>query len=299
MIQALGLLKPCYVFAPRTLVRRVRSGLFGMSEHRGVVRLPWGVDLEVNPLEGIGRELLHQNIFDIAVSETAWRLLHAGDLAVDVGANIGYTASLFAAKAGRAGRIEAFEPHPRVFRRLAANAAGWARHATMATVTLHECAVGASDGRALLTEPGAFGINEGAARLVPASGGMQVAPLDVRVARLDSVLADAPIALLKVDVEGFEGEVFLGAEGLLKSGRIAHIIYEAHDRERSPLHEQLRVHGYSIFGIGHDLFGPRLTTGAAPPRIDARWESPNYLATLHPNVALPALRPRGWQVLRP
>jgi hypothetical protein len=51
-------------------------------------------------------------------------------------------------------------------------------------------------------------------------------------------------------------------------------------------------------GIGRDLFGPKLTPGAAAPRVDRRWESPSYLATLAPREADVALRARGWQVLR-
>ena len=122
--------------------------------------------------------------------------------------------------------------------------------------------------------------------------------LQVKLARLDSVVNDTAIALLKIDVEGFEGEVLAGAERLLRAGVIRHIVYEAHDCEHSPLHALLAAYGYAIFGIGHDLLGPRITSGCATPRVDRRWESPSYLAMLSPEITVPLLQARGWQVLR-
>jgi FkbM family methyltransferase len=296
-----GLVKPCYVFAPRTLVRRIGMSFARPGHPIDTVRLPWGSVIEVNANEGIGRELIRQNVFDIAVTETAWRLLEEGDVAVDVGANIGYLTSLFAARVGLRGRVEAFEPHPRIFARLRKNVDNLKFGAAPVTIGLHEYALGSRDGTARLLEPSAFRINEGASTLVtgPDAVGVQdSAGFEIRLARLDTVLADCDIGLLKVDVEGFEPEVFAGAERLLARQRIRNIIYEAHDCERSPLHCLLSQYGYSVFGIGHDLFGLRITPGIAAPQVDRRWESPSYLATLSAGAVLPSLQARGWQVLQ-
>jgi FkbM family methyltransferase len=295
-----GLVKPCYVFAPRTLVRRI--GMIFLHSQRSVaeVRLPWGALLEVNPEETIGRELLRQGVFDIAVTETVWRLLEPGDVAVDVGANIGYLTGLFAVKVGPSGQVVSFEPHPRIFARLRRNARNLGNQDSQASIALHECALGSRDGTARLLEPSAFRMNEGTSML--AGFGTQV-PADsegfeVKLARLDTILAGCDIAMLKVDVEGGEAEVFAGAERLLVNRKIRHIIYEAHDCARSPLHALLSGYGYSVFGIGHDLFGLKITPGTSAPKVDRSWESPSYLATLRPDVVLPTLRARGWQVLR-
>jgi FkbM family methyltransferase len=295
-----GLLKPCYVFAPRTLVRRIGMTLRRPQGPVASVRLPWGAVIEVNARETIGRELLHQKVFDIAVSETAWRLLKSGDVAVDVGANIGYLTTLFAAKVGLLGRVESFEPHPRIFARLRDNVHRLGS-ASQAAISLHECALGRRGGTGHLVEPSAFRMNEGTSTLAvspDAAASPAGCGFEVRLEKLDTVLADREIALLKVDVEGFEAEVLDGARSLLARHKVRNIIYEAHDRERSALHELLAGYGYSIFGIGHDLFGLRITPGTATPTIDATWESPSYLATLSPDTVLPSLHPRGWQVLR-
>ena len=300
-----GLLKPCYVFAPRTAMRRIGMSLFPFERSVARVELPWGGVLEVNPCEGIGRELMRQNIFDIAVSETAWRLLRPGDVAVDVGANIGYMSSLFAARVGPQGRVEAFEPHPRIFARLSHNLTGARTIGTQraaSRIALHQCALGNRDGTAYLVEPRSFRMNEGASTMASADGGVgdDAAPagFEVPMARFDSVFGDREIALLKVDVEGFEAQVLQGAEYALAQQRIRNLIYEAHDCERSEVHALLSGHGYAVFGIGHDLFGPCVRRGTAAPGVDRRWESPSYLATLEPAEVVAALTPRGWRALK-
>ena len=53
--------------------------------------------------------------FDLISCEAIWRLLDEGELALDVGANIGYMTSLMAARLGKNGRVIAFEPHPVLF----------------------------------------------------------------------------------------------------------------------------------------------------------------------------------------
>ena len=290
-----GLLKPCYVYAPRVLIRRIGLMFGDGAQSLRNVTPPWGTLLEINPDETIGRELLRQNIFDIGMSETAWRLLAPGAVAVDVGANIGYTTSLFAMRCGVRGAVEAFEPHPRIVERLKRNIAEIARASGAAPVRLHACALGDREAVVQLLEPEAFGYNEGTARIGSEPSG--ASGFNVEMRRLDSSLGERHVTLLKVDVEGFEPEVIAGAEGLLARHAIDHIIYEAHDCERSPVHRMLERHGYSIFGIGHSLFGPRISPGTARPAVDGAWESPSYLATLRPAEALLTLRPRGWRVL--
>jgi FkbM family methyltransferase len=294
-----ALFKPCYVYAPRTLVRRIGIAFAPDRRARRDIAVPWGATLRVNAREGIGRELYRQRVFDIAVSETAWRVLEPGDTAVDVGANIGYMTTLFAARVGRDGRVDAFEPHPRIFSELKRNVEAQRARYEVGAVHLHAYALGQRNGAARLCEPDAFATNEGAATLAR-SGSEQLAitSFSVPVARLDTVLNGARITLLKVDVEGFEHAVLTGAERLLAGRCIENVIYEAHDCERSAVHALLQRAGFCIFGLGHSLRGLNLTPGAGAPHVDHTWESPSYLATLHPERVLPRLRSTGWQVLK-
>ena len=66
----------------------------------------------MNPKETIGRAILRLGVYDLCVSESICRLLDPGESAIDVGANLGYMTSLMAAKAGKCGSVESFEPHP-------------------------------------------------------------------------------------------------------------------------------------------------------------------------------------------
>jgi FkbM family methyltransferase len=295
-----GILKPCYIFAPKTLARRIGIAVSRDQPALTTVRLPWGSRLEVNANEGIGREIFRQNVFDIGVSETAWRLLSPGETAVDVGANIGYMTSLFAHRVGQSGRVESFEPHPRIFARLEANVA--LNQPASANIRLHNVALGSREEVTHLVEPDIFGLNEGASMIVADA---QIDSLqgsgkkfEVKVLRLDAALAVSKIGLLKIDVEGFEGKVLAGADQLLSTRSIQNIIYEAHDCADSPLHELLKGYGYTVFGIGHTLFGPKLSAGVATPSVDRSWESPSYLACLDAPRTTALLRPGGWHVLR-
>jgi hypothetical protein len=157
--------------------------------------------------------------------------------------------------------------------------------------------MGASSGFAELLEPDHFERNEGTAKVAP-NGAAVDNKRRVRLERLD-VLCDVPrIALLKIDVEGAEMAVLAGAERLLASQRIENIVFEAHDCERSELHETLQRRGFAIFGLGYALRGLKVTPGTAAPQIDRAWESPSYLATLNPARTLPRLVGTGWHVLR-
>ena len=297
MIGISGLLKPCYVYAPRVLVRRIALALAPEPRTRLDVTVPWGPTLRVNVRETIGRELYRQRVFDIAVSETAWRLLEPGDAVVDVGANIGYMTSLFATRVGSTGCVDAFEPHPRIFADLARNVAALREGPDVSPVHLHACALGSRNGSARLLEPAIFDVNEGTAKIAVDGAGVAARAIGVPIARLDAVLDSERIALLKVDVEGSEQAVLAGAERLLAGHRIENVIYEAHECERSPLHTLLQRAGFCIYGLGYDLRGLKLKAGTGAPHVDRAWESPSYLATLRPELVLPRLRGRGWQVL--
>jgi hypothetical protein len=160
-------------------------------------------------------------------------------------------------------------------------------------------ALGNREGVAQLVEPSTFGRNEGVSAIVDLDAAVSGGPrYEVSMKRLDTVLDDSNIGLVKLDVEGFERQVLAGAERLLSQRRIQHVIYEAHDCALSPLHGLLKRHGYSVFGIGRTVFGPKLTPGEAAPLVDRSWESPSYLASLDPSGVTVLFRRSGWHVLR-
>ena len=80
----------------------------------------------------------------------------------------------------------------------------------------------------------------------------------VPVRRLDAILPEGEIALLKVDVEGFELAVFQGAEIAMRAGKLPVILFEMnHSYERYGVTEAqifgfLRERGYQIARYEHD-----------------------------------------------
>lgn len=127
--------------------------------------------------------------------------LQPGDVMVDVGANIGETVLTAAIRVGRSGRVIGIEPHPRTFRFLQDNV----RLNGVANVELVNRAVGAASGVVRFSDDRRDDMNRVGAGDIQ----VPVEPLDALVP------AGAAIALIKVDVEGYERFVFEGAPQVL------------------------------------------------------------------------------------
>jgi FkbM family methyltransferase len=129
--------------------------------------------------------------------------LKAGDLVVDVGANIGDTVLTASIRVGAQGRIEAFEPHPRTFSYLKANLA----LNVVQNARVHNLALGDRSGEIWFTNRASDDMNQVA---------QEGEGIPVNMARLDDVMPQVSrVHLLKVDVEGYEKFVFDGARQLL------------------------------------------------------------------------------------
>lgn len=134
---------------------------------------------------------------------------HFSRLVVDVGANMGYFSQV-ALKMGF--EVLAFEPQGRAQPYLAATAA---RNGNQHRFHLHACAVGAMQGVVTMSESPNWevSVNEGlvgarpGAEATPAGAASAAVPM---VALKDLLIPGVPIALLKIDTEGFERGVFVG-----------------------------------------------------------------------------------------
>jgi FkbM family methyltransferase len=148
--------------------------------------------------------------------------IRPGSLVVDVGANIGEYTLLAASSTGPDGRVLAIEPnvalHSRLFRSLEING--------LSNVQVLALALGSSETRGTLTVPlGATALGT----LRPTAGADEAGtPIAVSIRRLDDVLANEDrdrLSLVKVDVEGWELEVFRGARETLADAKPV-IFYE-------------------------------------------------------------------------
>lgn len=300
--------KPEFWFQPRQLLRKFCCEMDRRPAPASArVRLPWGVTITVNPREAIGKSLMTYAVYELAVTETLWRLTDAGDFCTDIGANIGYMTSVLAAAAGAGGKVFSFEPHPRIFSRLAANVESWrdcAAASNQATIALDRIAVGAVDGEVDLIEPREFAQNEGRASTIANATSLSPQGINHRVPtrRLDGLLADAGnLAVVKIDVEGAEPMVLQGASALLGQRKIRDIVFEDERRFPSESVTLLKRHGYTIRRLVKSICRPLLCDPSTPESTSRAlpWEPVNFLATLDIGRAEARMKPRGWQCLRP
>lgn len=150
--------------------------------------------------------------------------LRAGDVVIDAGANIGFFSLISAVTVGAAGKVYAIEAHPRIYKFLEGNIAA---NKFKQIRALH-VALGNKAGKAHFSDRKHDDRNS----IIGDEDG-----IEVPMARLDELeIAEESIALLKVDVEGYEKYVFEGAAGILP--RVKCVYFESWDK----WHEQ---QGYS------------------------------------------------------
>jgi FkbM family methyltransferase len=148
------------------------------------------------------RLLIQPQHFDPAERAALAAHLRPGDIAIDIGANVGAYTLFMAGLVGPEGRVIAVEPQPSVLGRLRENVA----FNPGLTVTIAATALGGSQGEVVF-ETNAK--NEGEGRMAKSSGASGVT---VPLTTLEALLAGhsvSRLAAMKIDVEGAEPQVLL------------------------------------------------------------------------------------------
>jgi len=135
------------------------------------------------------------------------KCLSLGDTVLDVGANIGTFTVPFAKEVGETGNVHGFEPQRSAYQFLCANLA----LNEIQNATVHNAGVGNSNGSidVPVLDPG-VPQNFGALSLSATSEGDPV-----RLITVDSLMLEA-CRLIKIDVEGMEGNVLDGAANTIR-----------------------------------------------------------------------------------
>ena len=295
--------KPYYFFRPKQVFLRLNRKLSGpkpAAAYEQVV-LPWGLPIRVRPFDMIGSAIIRTGVYDLCVSEVLWRLLDPAETAIDAGANIGQMTSVMAKRVAGTGKVLSFEPHPQVFQELSANVALWKAVPEVGRVELYEMGLSKEAGVAGLHTTTEFASNRGTASLeadgLQADGGDGVAH-SVVIERLDTIVDNnAPIGVMKIDVEGHELSLLQGAARLLTERRIRDIVFEEKAFYPSPVTEHLEHCGYEIFSIKQGPFAVRVSP-AGQDEVHYKYEAQSYLATLDTPRALQRLGTPGYQALQ-
>ncbi|TVP72170.1 MAG: FkbM family methyltransferase [Rhodobacteraceae bacterium] len=234
----------------------------------------------------VGRAMLYMGELDRKISQIIDRVVDPGDVALDIGANLGLVSLRLAHRAGPRGVVHAFEPNPALAPYLAQT------FAMNPALPLHhqQMALGAEASIMSLHVPPS---NAGAATLRPADGARGGQLVQVPVVTLAEFVAGAGLARIdfaKIDVEGFEAEVLRGATGLPAETLPAVIVFEEITPRLAGVTPAALVAaedlGYEIFAIARSAFRLRLLARDAPGFLQAH----DYLA-LSPRLD-PARRAR-------
>jgi len=165
--------------------------------------------------------------------------LRPGDTVVDVGANVGALSLTAAGRVGNLGKVFAIEPHPKVFKFLTANIALNRRN----NITAMNLALSNQPGELCFSDLDCDDCN----------GVVSDSSLKVTTLTLDTLLNQGVehVALLKVDVEGFEKFVFEGGHAMLERTDCVYFeVWDAHfakyDYTTDDVLDLLRRHGLMV-----------------------------------------------------
>jgi len=199
----------------------------------------------------IGQALMQYGEYSEIEAEFLQRWIDRPSVVVEVGANIGtHTLPLAKRAAAVGGELVAFEPQPFVFQNLCANLA----LNGMENVRAWPWACGAEAGTLYFpqpnySQPGNFGA---VSMRADATAGM----VSVPCARLDTLLGDSDVSLIKMDLEG--GELAALQGGLQTLRRCRPVLYLENDqvaRSRA-LIEWLWAEEYLLWWHICPLFNP-------------------------------------------
>ena len=233
----------------------------------------------VNLQDAIGRSIYLYGCYEYATTKLLEQYFRPGMTFFDIGANAGYY-SLFAAKrVGDSGAVVSFEPVDSLYDCLTQNV----RLNGFSNIKTYRFAVCDRIGQVhfyVVHSKGNSGLSSLQERNYDQS---DVEEILVPGITLDQFALDQKISkidLIKVDVEGCEILVLLGAERILKREIAPDIVFECHqDVEVLTYLESL---GYQIYDISyHTREGPILLPhkGCIPYKGYRAYEAPNLFAT--------------------
>ncbi|MGA2430340.1 MAG: FkbM family methyltransferase, partial [Candidatus Acidiferrum sp.] len=211
--------------------------------------LPFGA-LWVAKNDHVGQPI-RQGRFEVAEVRFVERFVKVGMTVLDIGAHHGFYTLLCSKRVGSGGRVVAFEPSPRERKALQLHL----KLNRCRNVSVEPLALGNEDatGNLYVIE----GRNTGCNSLKPPTAVGDIAPVSVRVARLDEWLRQRKldrVDFIKVDVEGGELALLKGAAQLLERKPRPVILAEVQDVRTQPwgyrakeIIDYLTLRGYKWF----------------------------------------------------
>jgi len=198
----------------------------------------------------VGRTAFYTGDLDRKISWVCSRIVKPGDTVLDIGANVGIVSLWLAKLVGDKGKVHAFEPNPELQKLLNKTI----QRNNAFNIHSHPVALGSKPGQMELR---VLESNTGSGSLIFDYDLTKCCIIPVPVQTLDSIVAKEKIEtirLIKIDVEGFEGEVLRGGSHVLESVRPQAVLFEFIDKSEGRLSDQpvfkiLQQAGYGFFAI--------------------------------------------------
>ena len=176
-------------------------------------------------------------------------ILKDGDIAIDVGANIGLHTLLMSSLIGENGKVIAFEPGNESFKELTQNVILNNFH----NVDLKNKALGGSKNKKLKFNDSEF--DSGHSSVVPEIESNESDSREITVNTLDSYIYKyKKIKVVKIDVEGYEKHILNGCKKLLENNKVRYWIVEyaphclaKYGENLSSIRNYFRKYGYDMF----------------------------------------------------
>jgi FkbM family methyltransferase len=208
------------IAAARAIYRVVKTGraVLGRGDREIVVRD--GITYELDLFQGIDFAIYLANIYERQTRLALSRLVTPSSLVLDIGANIGAHTLHLARLVGSGGRVIAFEPTDFAFRKLCRNLE--LNPELASRVTPCHCFLTERDEDQVPAAIYSSWPLERDAGLHAKHLGREMRTEAARARSLDSALSelgDRRVALVKLDVDGFECDVLRGATKLLREAR--------------------------------------------------------------------------------
>lgn len=177
-----------------------------------------GVRMALVPGDVISDCIAFTGVYEPQVTRRVTQLAKAGGLFIDVGANLGYFALLWAA-AHPDNRCLALEASPRNVDLLRRNIS---RNGFDSRIEVVPCAAGQAKGKLGFDLGPANQTGWGGLAPIGAAGSVEV-----EVVRVDEVAPDGePVALLKVDIEGADAWALMGCDKMLRRRSVREVWFE-------------------------------------------------------------------------
>lgn len=201
--------------------QRVLQRLFPVSGTplTTILDLPEGAKFHIDTSSQLEWRLYFLGGIEPVVSDLIQELLTEDACALDIGANVGIHTIAMGRRARR-GIVISCEPNPNVFARLKANVG----LNDLSNVLCFETAVADSSDPVILHVPPDGYLNQGRSSLIPIEDWAGISVASTTVDRLLGSIDHPPVALVKIDVEGWEGPVLDGARQTLTKFQPALII---------------------------------------------------------------------------